>query len=60
MRSHKALVIYKLQGEVLGTVMLGVTNDISQLYEHWFYCWVMFREYPIQYLNENPVLGSYL
>ena len=40
--------------------MLGVTSDISQFCEHGFYDWVMFREDPIEYPDENPVLGRYL
>ena len=49
-----------LQGEVPETVILGGTSDISQLCEHGFYDWVMFRDEPIQYPDENPVLGRYL
>ena len=40
--------------------MLGGTSDISQLFEHRFYYWVMFKDEPIQYPNENTVLGRYL
>ena len=40
--------------------MLGVTSDISQFCEHGFYDWVMFRDDPIEYPDENPVLGRYL
>ena len=36
------------------------TSDISQFCEHGFYDWVMFRDNPIQYPDENPVLGRYL
>ena len=34
-RSNTALGIYMLQGEVLETVMLGGTSDISQFCEAW-------------------------
>ena len=40
--------------------MLGGTSGISQFCEHEFYDWVMFRDEPIQYPDENPMLGSYL
>ena len=40
--------------------MLGRTSDIIQLCEHGFYDWVMFRDEPIQYPDENPVLDRYL
>ena len=32
---------------------MGGTSDISQF-------WVMFRDEPIQYPDENPILGRYL
>ena len=47
-RSSTALYIYMLQGEVQETVMLDGTSDISQLCEHWFHYWVMFRDKLIQ------------
>ena len=40
--------------------MLGGTSDTSQLCEHGFYYWVMFRDELIQYSDENPVVGRYL
>ena len=49
-----------LQEEVIETVMLGGTSDISQFCEHGFYDWVMFWYDPIQYPDENPVLSRYL
>ena len=59
-KSNAAMDIYMLQGEVPETFLLGGTSDISQLYEHGLYNYVMFREYRIQYPNENPVLVRYL
>ena len=59
-RSNTALDVYMLQGGVPETVMLGGTSDISQFCKHGFYGWVMFRDDPIQYPDENPVLGIYL
>ena len=40
--------------------MLGGTSDISQLFDHGFYDWVMFQDDPIQYPDKNLVLGRYL
>ena len=37
MRSHTAMDIYMLQGEVPGTVMLGGTSGISQFCQHGLY-----------------------
>ena len=59
-RSNIALYIYMLQGEVPETIMFGGNSDVSQFCEHGFYDWVMFRDEPIQYPDENPVLGRYL
>ena len=59
MRSHISLDVDILQREVSETVMLGLTSDISQFCEHGFYDWVMFRNEPIQYPDENMVLGMY-
>ena len=59
-RSHTALDVYVLQVQVPKTVMLGGNFDISQFCEHGFYDWFMFRDEPIQYPDENLVLGRYL
>ena len=59
-RSNTAHDIYILQVEVSETVMSGKTSDISQFSELAFYQWVMFRDDPIQFPDENPVLGRYL
>ena len=40
--------------------MSGETSDISQFAELAFYQWVMFRDDPIQFSDEKPVLGRYL
>ena len=52
-RSHTALYVYMLQWGVPDSVMLGGTSDIRQFFEHLFYDWVMFRDEPIQYPDEN-------
>ena len=54
-RLHTALDIYMIKGEVPETVMLGGTPDIRQFYEHVLYDWVMLRDEPIQYHDENSV-----
>ena len=59
-RSHTALDTFQLQGEVPETLMKGDTADISRFCEHAFYDWVMFRDQPVQFPDENPVLGRYL
>ena len=60
MRSNTALGVYIFQVEVPETLMVGEPSNISQFCEHWFYDWFVFREEPIQYPDENPVLGRYL
>ena len=59
-RSNMDLDVYILQGEVPEIVMLGGTSDIRNFCIHGFYDWVILRDKPIQYLDENPVLGRYL
>ena len=49
-----------LQGGVPETLMSGGTSNTSQFYEHGFYDCFMFRDEPIQYPDENPVLRRYL
>ena len=60
MRLHTSLDVYMLQGEVPVTVILGGTSDISQFYENGFYDWILLRYEPIQYPDENTILGRYL
>ena len=50
-RSHTALDIYKLNGEVPETVMTGDTADISIIAEHAWYEWIKFY---------NPVDKTFL
>ena len=59
-RSNKALDIYMLKGKVPETVMFGGIYDISQFCRAWFYDWVVFRDKPIKYSDENSLLGMYL
>ena len=53
-------MIFILQGEVPETFMSGETSDISQFIDLAFNQWVIFRDKPIQFPYENPVLGRYL
>ena len=59
-RSHTALDIYMLHGEVPETVMLGETPDITQLGELSWYEWVRFRDSAQQFPDDVLVLGRYL
>jgi hypothetical protein len=59
-RSNTAHDIFILQGEVPETVMLGKMSDISQFCEFAFYDWIMFRDQPVAFPDDNPVLGRYL
>ena len=59
-RSNTAHDIFILQGEVPETVMSGETSDISQFCEFAFYDWIMFRDQPVAFPDDNPVLGRYL
>ena len=59
-RSNIDMYIYMLQVKVPETVMLGGNSDISKFCENEFFGWVMLRDDPIQYPDENPLLGRYL
>jgi hypothetical protein len=52
--------IFILQGEVLETVMLGKTSDISPFCEYAFYDWIMFCDQPVAFPDDSPVIGCYL
>ncbi len=58
--SNTAHDIFILQGEVPEMVMLGEMSDISQFCEFAFYDWIMFRDQPVAFPDNNPVLGRYL
>jgi len=40
--------------------MSGETSDISQFCEFAFYDWIMFRDQPVAFPDDNPVLGRFL
>ena len=48
---HMGIFLQKLSGE---------TSNISQFCEFAFYDWIMFRDQPVAFLDDNPVLGRYL
>jgi len=58
--SNTAHDIFILPGEVPEMVISGETSDISQFCEFAFYDWIMFRDQPVAFLDDNPVLGRYL
>jgi len=60
-RSHTALDIYKLNGEVPETVMTGDTADISIIAEHAWYEWIKFYD-PVgkTFPEDKTYLGRYL
>jgi hypothetical protein len=60
LRSNTAHDMYILQGGVPETVMSGETSDISQFCKFAFYDWIMFRDQPVAFSDDNPVLGRYL
>ena len=60
LQSNTTWDIYKLQGKTPETVLSGETSDISQFCEIIFYEWVMFRDEPVRYPDDNPFLGSFL
>ncbi len=57
--SNTAHGIFILQGEVPEIVMSGEMSDISQFCEFAFYDWIMFRDQPVAFPDDNPVLGCY-
>jgi hypothetical protein len=60
LRSHTAMDIYELHGQVPETVMTGQTPDISNLCEYEWFQWVMYYDPPRSYPNDKSQLGHYL
>ena len=56
-RSSTASNIFKLEGEVLKTVMNGETSNIPQLCEIGWYDWVYFHDNAVTYPDDKWVLG---
>ncbi|KAL7485243.1 hypothetical protein ACHAW6_014108 [Cyclotella cf. meneghiniana] len=59
-RSHTAHDIYKLDGHVPNTVVLGKTVDTSPFCEFGFWDWVKFQDKGITFPDDPLVLGKYL
>ena len=60
-RSHMALDLIKLKGEVPETIMMGQTADISFICEHEWYSFVYFNDTDrAQFSEDKVVLGRYL
>ena len=59
-RSHTAHTAYELQGEVPETIMIGQTEDISNICEYDWYEWVMFLDNVTSYPEDRRILGRYL
>ena len=59
-RSHTALDIWQLQGQVPQTLMTGQTADISQLFELEWYEWVLYHNSEVKFPNDKLCLGRYL
>jgi hypothetical protein len=52
--------MYKLNGEVPKTIMMGQTADISFICEFRWYEWVYFNEAQAQFPDDKVFLGNYL
>jgi hypothetical protein len=52
--------MYKLQGQVPETIMMGQTADISFICEFEQYSWVYYNESNIQFPKEKKFIGWYL
>ncbi len=59
-RSHTALNIFSLDGEVPETYVTGQTADISEIAEFEWYQWIYFRDTAMQLPESKEVLGRYL
>eukprot|EP00804_Cyclotella_cryptica_P025829 CCRYP_002699-RA/>CCRYP_002699-RA protein AED:0.25 eAED:0.20 QI:0/-1/0/1/-1/1/1/0/678 len=59
-RSHTAHDIYRLDGRVPETIVLGETADISPFCEFGFWDWVKFRDQGVAFPGDALVLSKYL
>ena len=59
-RSHLALDIHQLHGEVPETIMMGQTADISFICEFGWYDWIYYNESTAAFPESKVVLGRYL
>ena len=59
-RSHTALDIYGLEGQVPETVMSGQTGDISSMCEFEWFEWVMFFQPKEIYPDDTMFIGRWI
>jgi hypothetical protein len=59
-QSHMALDLYKLQGQVRETCMMGQTSAISFIFSFRWYSWIYYNDTNVQLPNQKVVLGRYL
>jgi hypothetical protein len=59
-RSHTSHGIYKLDGQVPETLVIGSTADISEIAEFKWYQWVYFCDTAVGFLEDEEILGRYL
>ena len=59
-RSHTALDIWQLRGQVPQTRMTGHTADISQFFEFEWYDWCWYHDSAISFPEDKKVLGRWL
>ena len=58
-QSHTNHDIYYHKGEFFETMLTGQTGDISELGEHEWYFWVIFRDTSVSFPISQWVLGRY-
>ena len=58
-RSHTALDIYGLEGQIPETVMSGQTGDISHLCEFEWFQWVLFFQPKEPYPEDKMFIGRW-
>jgi hypothetical protein len=59
-KSHTAIDIWQLEGQVPQTRMTGQTVDISQFFELGWYEWCMYHDSAISFPEDQLVLGRWL
>jgi hypothetical protein len=59
-KSHTAIDIWQLEGQVPQTRMTGQTADISQFFELGWYDWCLYHDSAISFPEDKLVLGRWL
>ena len=59
-KSHTAIDIWQLEGQVPQTRMTGQTADISQFFELGWYEWCMYHDSAISFPEDKLILGRWL